>query len=152
MAQGRSTEIITMIKWIRTSRLSIKNSLSERGTPVPSCHREVVHRVSSSLLGPVDPRFRALSGRLQFTVRRHKFSLLAAVVLQHDASAAARWGLAGSLAQRRSNKIISMITWIWTGRLQIKKSLSLYLAAVVLQHDEAAAARARHLPLLGLNS
>jgi len=28
MAQGRSTEIITMIKWIRTSRLSIKNYLS----------------------------------------------------------------------------------------------------------------------------
>ena len=28
-AQGRSTKIISMIKWIRTSRLSIKNSLSE---------------------------------------------------------------------------------------------------------------------------
>ena len=28
MAQGRSTKIITMIEWIRTSRLSIKNSLS----------------------------------------------------------------------------------------------------------------------------
>ena len=28
MAQGRSTKIISMIKWIRTSRLSIKNSLS----------------------------------------------------------------------------------------------------------------------------
>ena len=28
MAQGRSTKIIWMIKWIRTSRLSIKNSLS----------------------------------------------------------------------------------------------------------------------------
>jgi len=28
MAQGRSTKIITTIKWIRTSRLSIKNSLS----------------------------------------------------------------------------------------------------------------------------
>ena len=28
MAQGRSTKIITMIKWIRTIRLSIKNSLS----------------------------------------------------------------------------------------------------------------------------
>ena len=28
MAQGRSTEIISMIKWIRTSRLSIQNSLS----------------------------------------------------------------------------------------------------------------------------
>ena len=28
MAQSRSTEIISMIKWIRTSRLSMKNSLS----------------------------------------------------------------------------------------------------------------------------
>jgi len=28
MAQGRSTIIISMIKWIRTSRLLIKNSLS----------------------------------------------------------------------------------------------------------------------------
>ena len=27
MVQGRSTQIISMIKWIRTSRLSIKNSL-----------------------------------------------------------------------------------------------------------------------------
>ena len=27
MAHGRSTKIISMIKWIRTSRLSIKNSL-----------------------------------------------------------------------------------------------------------------------------
>ena len=35
---------------------------------------EVVHRVSSSLLGPVDISFRALSGRLDFTVRRHKFN------------------------------------------------------------------------------
>jgi len=32
----------------------------------------VVHRVSSSLLGPVVPSFRALSRRLKFTVRRHK--------------------------------------------------------------------------------
>jgi len=30
MAQGRSTEIISMIQWIRTSRLSIKNYLSCR--------------------------------------------------------------------------------------------------------------------------
>ena len=28
MAQGQSTQIISMIKWIRTSRLSIKSSLS----------------------------------------------------------------------------------------------------------------------------
>ena len=31
MAQGRSTEIIYMIRWIRTSRLSIKNSRSLQG-------------------------------------------------------------------------------------------------------------------------
>ena len=29
MAQGRSTKTISMIKWIRTSRLSIKNSLPD---------------------------------------------------------------------------------------------------------------------------
>ena len=29
MAQGRSSKIISMIDWIRTSRLSIKNSLSK---------------------------------------------------------------------------------------------------------------------------
>ena len=28
MAQGRSTKVISMIKWIRTSRLSKQNSLS----------------------------------------------------------------------------------------------------------------------------
>ena len=37
-------------------------------------HRiQVVHRVSSSLVGPVISSFRALSGRLKFPVRRHKF-------------------------------------------------------------------------------
>ena len=30
--------------------------------------------VSPSRLGPVDPSFRALSGHLKFTVRRHKFN------------------------------------------------------------------------------
>ena len=34
MAQGRSTKIISMIRWVRTSRFSIKKSLYERGTPV----------------------------------------------------------------------------------------------------------------------
>jgi len=33
-----------------------------------------VYRESSSLLGPVVPLFRALSGLLKFTVRRHKFN------------------------------------------------------------------------------
>ena len=30
MAKGRSTKVILMIRWIRTSRLTIKNSLSFR--------------------------------------------------------------------------------------------------------------------------
>ena len=33
-----------------------------------------IHRVSSSLLGPVDPSFRALAGRPKFTVRPHKLN------------------------------------------------------------------------------
>ena len=33
-----------------------------------------LHSVSSSRLGPVGPSFRALSGRLKFTVRRHTFN------------------------------------------------------------------------------
>ena len=35
---------------------------------------EVVHGVSSSRVGPVDPSFRALSGRLNFTVQHHKLN------------------------------------------------------------------------------
>ena len=31
MAQGRSTKIISTMKWIRTSRLSIQNSLAVEG-------------------------------------------------------------------------------------------------------------------------
>jgi len=33
-------------------------------------------RIVYRLLGPVDPLFRALYGRLKFTVRRHKFNKL----------------------------------------------------------------------------
>ena len=41
MAQGRSTEIITMITWIRTSRLSIKElSLWELGEGTAGEERE----------------------------------------------------------------------------------------------------------------
>ena len=35
--------------------------------------QRVLYRVSSSLSGLKDPSFRALSGRLKFKVRRHKF-------------------------------------------------------------------------------
>ena len=37
MAQGRSTDIISMIKWIRTSGLSIKSSLSSRAARLAVC-------------------------------------------------------------------------------------------------------------------
>ena len=35
---------------------------------------KLLYRVSSDLLGPINPSFRAISGRLKFTVRRHKFN------------------------------------------------------------------------------
>jgi hypothetical protein len=34
---------------------------------------EVFHHVSSSLLGPVDPSYRELSGRLKFAFQRHMY-------------------------------------------------------------------------------
>ena len=47
---------------------------------------------SSLLLGPVDPSFRALSGRPKFTVRRHKLNkdYRACAVLSSMAAAAPR--------------------------------------------------------------
>ena len=44
MAQGRSTKIITMIKWIRTIRLSIKNSLSETQCELAAERRSAAKR------------------------------------------------------------------------------------------------------------
>ena len=41
MAHGQSTKIIQMIKWIRTSRLSVKNSLSLRQAWLPISKRLV---------------------------------------------------------------------------------------------------------------
>ena len=42
--------------------------------PCPSPPPSAWNRASSSLSGPVVPSLRALSGRLNFTVRRHKFN------------------------------------------------------------------------------
>ena len=60
MAQGRFTKIISMIKWIRPSRLSIKNS---RSTGVPrwrgGCHRRPPR--------PTRPPPRCLSARSRLT-------------------------------------------------------------------------------------
>ena len=49
MVQGRSTEIIWMLKWIRTSRLSIKNSLST-GLVRRKCRFEVESGAAESHL------------------------------------------------------------------------------------------------------
>ena len=49
--------------WIHLSAVRIFNQVINQG---PTTGRQV-H-------GPVDPPFRALSGRLEFTVRRHKFN------------------------------------------------------------------------------
>ena len=115
-----------MIKWFWTSRLSIKNSLSQAAVPVSifpvsaterggndsigfkDARNEMAHdkatiwpglaysfqvrstaatQLSQSkatlLWQPLDPSFQALSGRLKFTVLRHKFDndsfILAAV-------------------------------------------------------------------------
>ena len=57
--------------WETADLLMVERSLGSR---VQAVFVEVVHRVWSSLLGAVDPSFRALSGRLKFTVRRHKFN------------------------------------------------------------------------------
>jgi len=57
------------------SEFPVKRGTGEGGAPRGGQARTAVFlRVSSSLLGPVDPSFRALSGRLKFTVRRHKFN------------------------------------------------------------------------------
>jgi len=40
----------------------------------PRVSPEALWNHVSSSLGPVDPSLRALSGRLKFTVRRHKFN------------------------------------------------------------------------------
>jgi hypothetical protein len=48
MAHGWSTKIISMMKWIRTSRLSIKNSLSRRSQQAQSSRRDV-HSLKVSL-------------------------------------------------------------------------------------------------------
>ena len=55
MAQGRSIEIIWMIKWIQTIRLAIKNSLSCDTARVDECvcERESAKETASSFSEPV---------------------------------------------------------------------------------------------------
>jgi hypothetical protein len=63
--EGRENQMVgeDRCMWGRTSWL-------EKTTPLAGQLRKLsdVHRVPSSLLGPVYPSFRALSGRLKFTV------------------------------------------------------------------------------------
>ena len=65
MEQGRSTEFISMIKWIRTNRLSIENSLSvQPHTKVVKAavlHNSALSRASAAawvwryILSPITP-------------------------------------------------------------------------------------------------
>jgi len=71
MAQGRSSKIISMVQWIRTSRLSIKNSLSGqrfRDGIVFKAHRLLYHssnaerrRQGVHVVGAAGNRLRAKS-------------------------------------------------------------------------------------------
>jgi len=65
---------ITQLKAQGPSRTCNESKEDERSSPETLNPYHVVHRVSSSLLGPVVPSVRALSGRLKFTVRRHQFN------------------------------------------------------------------------------
>ena len=60
--------------------------------------------VSSSLLGPVVPSFRALSGRLKFMVRRHKFIKVGPKVARVD-RAGAGGGAAPARAAHRASRL-----------------------------------------------
>ena len=54
--------------------LCLPSQVAEVALYLPSQAALYVHRVSSSLLDPVIPSFRALSGSPQFSVRRHQFN------------------------------------------------------------------------------
>ena len=85
---------------------------------------------------PVDPSFRALSGRFKFTVRRHEFDTDSLTTTTGDKAGGVRsvWSPYGvvelaqeiqtPMAQGRSNRTISMNKWIRASRLSIKNSLS----------------------------
>ena len=85
MAQGRSTKIITMIQWIRTSRLSIKNSLSGRhpGYGTLAAKTDIKRGGScQGLSAAADPKqllksvLRMIAGDPRSGIRRHFESLL----------------------------------------------------------------------------
>ena len=70
MAQGRSTEIILMIEWIRTSRLSIKNSLSLSLSPAGDVALTITTMsVSEGLIRQLDPSFDCVKTGLPYFVR-----------------------------------------------------------------------------------
>ena len=54
--------------------LKPKGHKSRASRPVVYLSHEFYTVYRQSPLGPVDPSFRALSGRLKFTIRRHKFN------------------------------------------------------------------------------
>ena len=61
MVQGRSTKIISIIKWIRTSRLSIKNSLSYEPSPKTTGYEPAKRYTPSPCILPTCFRLQDLS-------------------------------------------------------------------------------------------
>ena len=124
MAQGRSTKIISMIRWIRTSRLSIKKSLSG------------LRRVLAHLDGGDDKiveedddhgTYKTVTARFWPWLPGQSLENLLVVLtsLGMQILGYLEKEIQPPLAQGRSTNTISMIEWIRTSRLSIKYSLSL---------------------------
>jgi len=116
MAQSRSTKIISMIKWIRTSRLSIKNSLSLR------YHSAAILVLFARIAGRCFLTFCVLSKCVKGGVPqvRYPFTPSQAKV---DVRLPGK-GNSNSHGPRPVHLIITMMKWIRTSRLSIKNSLS----------------------------
>ena len=68
MAQGRSTEIISMIEWIRTSRLPINNSLSPTW-----CSCSLMYSLMAFASPPLDMNTRNCSQGSAFKIQGSEF-------------------------------------------------------------------------------
>ena len=86
MAQGRSTKFISMIKWIRTRRLSIKNSLHVEG-PAFERRRAYFKRLQDRCLeanAKIDCLILSLRGRVHARSGRHRAALRVPAHVPHQ--------------------------------------------------------------------
>jgi len=114
MAQGRSTKIISMNKWFRTSRLSIKHPLALQVR---------VEELSLAAVG-VALLTRSVAASIQVC-----FSQTVSLCRNVDVRLPGKSN-SNSHGARPVHRIITMIQWIRTSRLSIKNSLSLFTMRV----------------------